>query len=53
LVQSGQVAGSDVESWNGYTVLLLTFRYVHELLFVYTCTTEYQDVGAVVVVILW
>ena len=46
LVHSGQVSGSDVESWYGYyTVLLLTLRYVHELsirrlLFVYTCTTE-------------
>ena len=60
LVQSGQVSGSDVESWYGYyTVLLLTLRYVHELsirrlLFVYTCTTEGQckNLGAVVVVIV-
>jgi len=57
LVHSGQVAGSDVESWYGYTVLLLTLRYVHELsikrlLFVYACTTEgrYKNVGAVVIV---
>ena len=58
LVHSGQVSGSDVESWDGYyTVLLLTLRYVHELsirrlLFVYTCTTEgqYKHVGAVVIV---
>ena len=58
LIHSGQVSGSDVESWYGYyTVLLLTLRYVHELsirrlLFVYTCTTEGQckNVGAVVIV---
>ena len=42
LVHSGQVSGSDVESWNEYySVLLLTLRYVPELsirrlLFVYT-----------------
>ena len=41
LVHSGQVAGSDVESWFGYTLLLVTFGYVLELsirrlLFVYT-----------------
>ena len=61
LVHSGQVSGSDMESWYGYyTVLLLTLRYVHEmsirrLLFVYTCTTEgqYKNVGAIVVVIVW
>ena len=61
LVHSGQISGSDVESWYGYyTVLLLTLRCVHELsirrlLFVYTCTTEgqYKNVGAVVVVIGW
>jgi hypothetical protein len=41
LVHSGQVAGSDVEFRYGYTVILLTLHYVHELsirrlLFVYT-----------------
>ena len=37
LVKSGQVSGSDVESWYGYyTVLLLTLPYVHEF--------EYQEI---------